>query len=625
VVLVATTAVACRRPPPLPEDAPRVPAAYREETARCLGLRCCGAGYGVGGVDAETGGLECRALPAGPQDCFVDHPTMHGEVRACPTGTYMRGLDLDRNLLACCFDLRAGVSPLSPVRTPATAPPFTCPADTVAIGVQADQRRLHCARPLPPDRPGLDVPEAVAIEEVRGWLRLRDRWPRATWARMMRQFLSRLFDLPPTRSYLQAPAYTVVERKVVEGGVLREKIRYAGRPGRRPMYAYLLQPPGHGPDKRAPGALLLHGHFAHAKEGLATAWATPPHALALLLAQQGFVTLAPDTRGWGEFLHETGRTHEERTEDLRLSTTGRYGQLPAFTLHDNMISLSLLAAVPGVTTVSAGGLSLGGVQALWLAALDERVSSVLVASAFLSFACLNDPELTHACQTVPGLSLDPERSAARPLIDAGDLAALVAPRPLMIMWGDQDGLAHLSPPGRAETCRELAVAQARKVYEDLDAESALQIVEVPWMEHEIDTTRAMAFLAGRRPDPALEFAERCDGIPCCPAGSVVTGLHPERELLLCRRHEDLEDCAPVKATGDGGAPTCPAGRVARGADVAGGRLLCCTREDTERTAPRQEPPAGRPPRLIQGLPACPPDRPALVGFEDGGARLLCSH
>jgi dienelactone hydrolase len=78
------------------------------------------------------------------------------------------------------------------------------------------------------------------------------------------------------------------------------------------------------------------------------------------------------------------------------------------------------------------GLSGGGLQTLYLAALDERLSCAVISGYFYG---VKDALLVMAdncdCNYVPHLW---------EYADMGDLAALIAPRPLLIETGSQDPL-----------------------------------------------------------------------------------------------------------------------------------------------------------------------------------------
>jgi hypothetical protein len=616
-----------------PEPAPEVatPHEYVDRASLCFGMRCCRPGYGLTGFRPERNELACRAVPDGVQDCFVDYPTVRHGLRACPEGTYARGLARDQNLLTCCFDPRRASMPmarevlLEPVPADRSA---SCAAnqrsEALVTGFDRSALRLLCGTPSPavgiPSRP---FPTALLDpERPRGFLESSARMSHAAWRSLVRNWLSRMFNLSASGAHLATPLLRVLQTQSVEGGVVRKTLRYAPPASRQTIPAYLFLPPGYHEGGRYRAALILHGHFPDAKEGPASGWDAPAHALALVLAQNGLVTLAPDSRGFGEFAVAGRRSHDDYTVHMQVSTTGHRGQLMPLLTRDNLASLTVLLSTPGVTSAAVGGLSLGGVQAMWLSALDERVSSVFLVGSFFGLACLNDPELAHSCQTVPGVSADRHDPAASLLIDAPDLAALIAPRPLLVMWGTEDHLYGLTPRTSTRPCSETALQGARAVYRAIGASAALAVQNVPWAEHEIDTTGVVTFLTGRRPADALDWGSTCHGLRCCPPGEAVAGIHPARDLLLCRRAgEKSGTCEVIDGSSRQGTRACPEDSYLRGFDRRSDRLVCCARPRSN-AGERLDPSGDGPATQVQGLHGCPSGFPLAVGIS-GTSTLLC--
>lgn len=85
-----------------------------------------------------------------------------------------------------------------------------------------------------------------------------------------------------------------------------------------------------------------------------------------------------------------------------------------------------------LSRLGCAGLSGGGLQTLWLSAMDDRVKAAVVSGYFYGY---HDSLLllsgNCSCNYVPHLW---------ETVDMGDIAALIAPRPLMIETGDQDPL-----------------------------------------------------------------------------------------------------------------------------------------------------------------------------------------
>lgn len=225
---------------------------------------------------------------------------------------------------------------------------------------------------------------------------------------------------------------------VEEDGITRSLLRYQTEPGVTTS-AWLLRPVS-ADDAPRPGFLALHGHGRGKDDVLGIVVDGDPDELARIarsnydyatqLAHRGYVVLAPDARGFGE--RAAGGCH---TSGLISLYTGR--PIPGQRLWDDMCSLSLLAALPYVDgyRLGCGGLSEGGKRALFLAALDDRVRVAVVSGYFTSLRTEIEvwDRLTgwDICNAVPGMLA---------WADLPDIAALVAPRDLIIENGRQDSL-----------------------------------------------------------------------------------------------------------------------------------------------------------------------------------------
>jgi dienelactone hydrolase len=103
--------------------------------------------------------------------------------------------------------------------------------------------------------------------------------------------------------------------------------------------------------------------------------------------------------------------------------------------------------------IGSAGLSGGGLQTLWLAALDERVKCAVDSGYFYGYKdALLKLNGNCSCNYIPGLWK---------LADMGDIAALIAPRPFFVETGDADGLN--GERGIANTSEQVAIT--RQAYE----------------------------------------------------------------------------------------------------------------------------------------------------------------
>ena len=112
--------------------------------------------------------------------------------------------------------------------------------------------------------------------------------------------------------------------------------------------------------------------------------------------------------------------------------------------------------------LSVAGLSGGGLQSLWLAALDSRIKKAVVSGYFYGYRdSLLDMPLNCSCNYVPNLWST---------VDMGDIGALVAPRPLLVETGDQDELN--GARGIQNVVEQVAITE--HAYKVLQAESHFQ-------------------------------------------------------------------------------------------------------------------------------------------------------
>lgn len=225
-------------------------------------------------------------------------------------------------------------------------------------------------------------------------------------------------------------------------GYRRRHLRYAGAFGGTGT-AYLLIPDG-APGPARPGLLCLHGHGGNLGKALVVG--LPPDAeaaamisrlhydFAVAFAKHGYVTLAPDALGFGERAPDrSGGYHTAMglvAEYLGCALTG-------LRLLDDRRALTVLAAQPEVDErrLGAVGLSEGGKRALFLAAVDERVRAAVVSGYFTT---LRQEVLTW--RRLQGWDLCNHLFGLLRLCDLPDIAALVAPRPLLVQSGRQDPL-----------------------------------------------------------------------------------------------------------------------------------------------------------------------------------------
>lgn len=260
-----------------------------------------------------------------------------------------------------------------------------------------------------------------------------------SWQRNARSILSSLLGLEHLRlpSSLNAQ---VVDEKRREGVLIRRMTMNVEDDVVMPFCVLI-------PDERVDDKLFIcpPGHLGGGKESLIGNRDNPEVAkmidfygydFASALARRGHVALAPDIRGFGE-----RREAAEQGEDRILSSSCRAIAHMALPLGLNLMGLlvwDLMRLVDycveeGWSDIHMIGFSGGGMQTLYVCALDERIRSAFISGYYYGF--LDSLLVMNAncdCNYVPGLWLH---------FEVSDLAAMIAPRPIVIQSAENDHLA----------------------------------------------------------------------------------------------------------------------------------------------------------------------------------------
>ena len=282
------------------------------------------------------------------------------------------------------------------------------------------------------------------------------------WRSELRGVLSDLLGLG--RMTPTAPNPRITERVQCDC-YIRERVELDTEPGVT-MTLYALVPDAVNTGKAtAPAIIAAHGHDSAGKlpvagvadnPGVAERIATYRYNYGEVAAQHGYVVFCPDARGFGE----RRETQTQSTDQLFNSSCRQLAHmgLPLGLTVTGMWTWDLMRLLDYIGTRSecAGqktgciGLSGGGLQTLWLSALDERVSCAIDSGYFYgvkdSLLHLSD---NCDCNYVPHLW---------EMADMGDLGALIAPRPFMVETGDADPLN--GPRGVANVVEQVAIAES---------------------------------------------------------------------------------------------------------------------------------------------------------------------
>jgi len=263
----------------------------------------------------------------------------------------------------------------------------------------------------------------------------RSEWE--AWRGAGRRRLKELLTLGEIERHAwREPPPPVVTESVDQPNFVREHVLIPTLDGLW-MPCFLLVPKTPPPH---PAVLCLHGH-GMSKHILA---GVPRDEMeqellrkyrgdyALKLADNGFLVLAPDAAGYGE--RSEGATENHTSADcqhLFVNALSLGLSLQGIRVWEFLRGLDYLGSRPDVQAdrIAAAGLSMGCEHAMYVAALDDRFQA-----AVLSCCCRAIiPDAKHipwcGCLFSSGLFTE---------MDWPDIAALIAPRPVQLQFGDKD-------------------------------------------------------------------------------------------------------------------------------------------------------------------------------------------
>ena len=207
---------------------------------------------------------------------------------------------------------------------------------------------------------------------------------------------------------------------------------------------------------KAPVVIGMHGHSGSKNEYLPNP--ERESSLGWLLVKNGYAVAAIDGYFNGERVGKgpRGKHDEAGGQEMTLFKLhlwqGR--TLWGMMLRDEQCLLDYLATRPelDMQRVGATGMSMGCTRAWWLAAIDERVHAIVGVACFTRYTELLAHRSSHGIYYfVPGLLKH---------FDTEAIYSLVAPRPMLMLSGDED---YNAPPDGVETL-ERKIAPVYRLY-----------------------------------------------------------------------------------------------------------------------------------------------------------------
>jgi dienelactone hydrolase len=322
---------------------------------------------------------------------------------------------------------------------------------------------LAAGGPGRPPRPGAPDPTSALPNALEHWTDYRSHLLRA-----MEEVMG---ERPPDARGV--PLEVRVLGETTRDSVIERRIEYRSeRDGWVP--AILLMPDTSHAQR--PAVLCLHQSTPLGKaEPAGLAGSTDMH-YALELTRRGYVTLTPDYPGTG---------------DHRVDPYARgWASAVRKAIHDNRRAIDVLARLPQVDSTRIGclGHSLGGTLALFTAAFDERLRAIVSSCGFSEFDAYAGGDLSGWSHRglMPRIAERYHNDPGLMPFDFGDVIAVLAPRPVLVIAPTRDGIFDVNGV-------RTAVRKAEPAWRLLGAHKGLTVRHPDGYHHFTPAARAQAY------------------------------------------------------------------------------------------------------------------------------------
>lgn len=282
----------------------------------------------------------------------------------------------------------------------------------------------------------------------------------------------------PNHDLTIPPEYTVVEEKEFPLYV-RQTIQYKVEDWDE-VPAFLFVPKAVSQKaEKVPGVLCLHPTSPIGKRICAGEGEKPNRNYAVELAERGYITLAPDYPGFGEYV-----------ESRKLLYEKGYVSCTMKGIVNHRRAVDLLQSLPLVEPERIGciGHSLGGHNTLFVSVFDTRIKVAMTSCGFTQFPKYMNGDLTGWTHDgyMPRIDTVYGKDPARMPFDFSEVLAAIAPRAVFVCAPVNDSNFDVSGV-------KIAIAAAQPVFELFGEEDNLQVV-YPDAEHDFPTeTRMTAY------------------------------------------------------------------------------------------------------------------------------------
>ncbi len=231
-----------------------------------------------------------------------------------------------------------------------------------------------------------------------------------------------------------APLKPVLRNTIGKDGYRIESVTYEAEPG-DPIPALLLIPNQVTPDRPGPAVAVWHQHNGQwhlGKSEPAGLAGDPQHHTGLSLVREGYVVLCPDALCFEERQSPHLKNGDyERFEFLRYVVSGKC--MAWKNILDMRRAVDYLCSRPDVRADQIGcyGHSMGSTHCWLVGPWEPRLKCVVANCCLPTYTAIHQHHLLHCFPNfIPGFYQ---------YGDTPDVAALMAPRPLHMNFGELDG------------------------------------------------------------------------------------------------------------------------------------------------------------------------------------------
>jgi dienelactone hydrolase len=283
----------------------------------------------------------------------------------------------------------------------------------------------------PEGKPWADVPEEFRNLKIPDWPVPTDRaqWVKTDREKTRQTLLKCLGDLPARPD----PAKVKVWGKEEHDGYILEHFEFHNGVDATVPGLILIPKERKGP---APAVLLLHGHGS-TKETVCVN-EKDQQCVGPMLAKKGYVVAAIDTYFCGDRVGKgpAGKGEGKGPEEMTLFKLNLWlgRTLWGMMVRDQQCLLDYIASRLEVDKdrIAASGMSMGCTGSWWLAAVDDRVKAVVGIVCFTRYTDL----IAHGNMKAHGIYYYVPGLLGH--FDTEAIYALIAPRPVLMLSGDQD-------------------------------------------------------------------------------------------------------------------------------------------------------------------------------------------